>query len=79
MQLPNTQGWALIGLFAMGFYIFTLIAINPKLAEIQLFGALATVIISGGLGGAIGYFFGSSKGSAEKDKTISDLSKGQGD
>lgn len=53
MNLPDTRGWALIGLFALATYIFTLIALNPKLAEIQLFGALATVVISGGLGGAI--------------------------
>lgn len=68
--MPNTQGWALIGLFALATYIFTLIAFNPHLADIQLFGALAMVVISGGLGGAIGYFFGSSQSSAKKDETI---------
>ena len=73
MNLPNTQGWALIGLFALTVYIFTLIAINPKLAEIQLFGALATVIVSGGLGGAIGFYFGSSQSSSKKDEVVANL------
>jgi hypothetical protein len=73
--MPNTQGWALIGLFALAFFLFTLIAFNPHLAEIQLFGALATVVISGGLGSAVGYFFGSSSGSAKKDETIAALQK----
>ena len=54
-------------------YIFTLIAINPKLAEIQLFGALATVIVSGGLGGAIGFYFGSSQSSSKKDEVVANL------
>jgi hypothetical protein len=78
MDMPNTQGWALIGLFAMAFFIFSLIAFNPHLAEIQLFGALATVVISGGLGGAIGFFFGSSQGSAKKDETIQAMSQKDG-
>lgn len=75
MNLPNAQGWTLVGLFALAFYLFTLIAINPKLADIQLFGALATVVISGGLGGAIGFYFGSSQSAAKKDETIASLKK----
>lgn len=75
MPPPNTQGWALIGLFSLTFFIFALIAYNPKLADIQLFGALATVVISGGLGGAIGFYFGSSKSSEKKDDTIASLKK----
>lgn len=71
--MPNAQGWTLIGLFSLTAYIFTLIAIDPKLAEIQLFGALATVVISGGLGGAVGFYYGSSKTSASKDETIKSM------
>lgn len=71
--MPNTQGWALFGLFALAFYLFTLIAVNPLLANVQLFGVLATAVISGGLGGALGFYFGSSKASADKDVTINKM------
>jgi hypothetical protein len=70
MQLPDTRGWALLGLFLLTTYLFTLVAINPKLADVQLFGVLATAVISGGFGGALGFFFGSSKSGADKDATI---------
>ena len=70
MQSLNTQGWALAGLFSLAFYIFTLIAFNPLLANVQLFGVLATAVITGGLGGALGFYFGSSKGSEAKDAVI---------
>ena len=65
MNLPDVRGWALLGLFALAFYIFTLIALNPLIANVQVFGVLATAIISGGLMGAVGYFFGASKTSTD--------------
>lgn len=66
--MPNARGWALLGLFALAFYLFTLIAMNPLLANVQLFGVLATAVISGGLGGALGYFFGASKDQSDAPK-----------
>jgi hypothetical protein len=78
MPSPNTQGWALVGLFGLAFYIFTLIAFNPLLANVQLFGVLATAVITGGLGGALGFYFGSSKSSEAKDAVIAKAAdKGQ--
>lgn len=70
MQLPDTRGFALLGLFLMVFFIFSIIACNPKIADVQLFGVLATAVVSGGFGGALGYFFGSSKNSGDKDAVI---------
>ena len=75
MGTPNTQGWALAGLFGLTFFIFSIIALNPKIADVQLFGVLATAVISGGLGGALGFYFGSSQGSQKKDDVIAKQSE----
>lgn len=64
--MPDVRGWALFGLFLLTALIFGLIALNPAIAQVQLFGVLATAVISGGLGGALGYFFGSSKSADAK-------------
>lgn len=71
MRMPDTRGWLVVGAFALTFYILTLIAMNPKLAEVQLFGAIAMAIVSGGLGAAFGFYLGSSKGSSDKDAVLS--------
>lgn len=71
MQSPNTQGWALAGLFALTFFIFGIVAFNLKIESMQqLFVVLATAVVSGGLGGALGFYFGASKGSEAKDAII---------
>ena len=62
--------WAMAGLFLLTFFIFCQIGFDHTIANVQLFGVLATAIISGGLGSALGYYFGSSSGSVTKDKTI---------
>lgn len=72
MTMPDTRGWALIGLYGLAFYLFTLIAIVPGISKDELFSVLATAVVSGGLGGALGFFFGSSKGSADKDSVVAD-------
>lgn len=69
--MPDTRGFAMLGLFLLVFFIFLLIALNPKIADVQLFGVLATAVISTGFGGALGFYFGSSKSGADKDATIS--------
>lgn len=73
MNMPDTRGWALVGLFALVFFIFALIAINPDIANVQLFGVLATAVVSGGFGGALGFFFGSTKSSSDKDAVIASV------
>lgn len=75
--MGDIRGWALLGLFALVFYLFTLIAINPLLANVQLFGVLATAVVSTGFGGALGYFYGSTQGSTAKDATISKMADKQ--
>lgn len=70
MNLPDARGWLVIAIVGLTFYIVTLIAINPKLAEVQLFGAIAMAVVSGGLGGAIGFYLGAAKSGAEKDAVI---------
>lgn len=64
--MPDTRGFIVLGLFLLTTLIFAMIGLNPKIAEVQLFGVLATAIISGGLGSAVGYFFGSSKSVPDK-------------
>jgi hypothetical protein len=68
--VPDTRGFIAIGLFALTFFLFALIAFNPNLANVQLFGVLATAVISGGFGGMLGFYYGSSRSSSDKDATI---------
>lgn len=64
--MPDARGFIALGLFLLTTLIFGMIAYNPKLAEVQLFGVLATAVISGGLGAATGFYFGSSKSTPDK-------------
>lgn len=64
--MPDVRGWALLGLFLLTAMIFGMLALNPQLAQVQLFGVLATAVISGGLGTALGYLFGASKSADAK-------------
>lgn len=64
--MPDTRGFIVIGLFLLTALIFLMIAFNPKVADVQLFGGLATAVISGGLGAATGFYFGSSKSTPDK-------------
>lgn len=67
MKWPEARAVVAGGLFALTALIFVIIWTTPKIAEVQLFGVLATAIISGGLGGVSGYYFGSSKGPPQGD------------
>ena len=74
----DSRGWMAIGLFALAFYLFTLIAFLPQLQTNELFKLLATAVISGSFcGGVVAFYFNTAKGSADKDVTISELSKKQ--
>ena len=73
---PDTRGWGLLGLFALSGGILFAIALNPALEKNELFSSLSTLIVgAGGFLGAIGYLFGTSKGSTDKDATITALSQ----
>ena len=76
MNLPDVRGWIMVGMFALTFFIFGILAYNLNLTDMrQLFTVLATAVVSGGFGGAVGFYFGSSKGSSDKDATIADQAK----
>lgn len=77
MKAPDFRGWVAIGLFALSFFVIALLAIKPELAKIELFALLAqAIIVSGLIGGVVAFLYGSSKSSAEKDRTIQTLSQG---
>lgn len=78
MPMPDTRGFIVLGLFMLTAMIFVMLFLNPAIANVQLFGVLATAVISGGLGASIGFYFGSSQTSAKKDATIASLAKGDG-
>jgi hypothetical protein len=70
--LPSERGWVTIGLFVLSTLVVALLAINPALANVQLFATIATLVIgAGGLLAAVSYYLGSSKSSADKDAAIS--------
>lgn len=74
MQMPDTRGTIVIGLFALTAGIFLALAVNPALSDNTLFDTLATLVVgSGGLLSAIGFYFGASQSNAKKDDTISTL------
>lgn len=79
MNLPDTRGWLVIGLFALTFFIFAIIAVHLDMTDLrQLFVVLATAVVSGGLGSAVGFYLGSSKGSSDKDATIAAMTPKDG-
>lgn len=78
MGAIDTRGWAFIGLFALTAGILAAIALNPALEKNELFSSLSTLIVGGGgFLGAIGFLFGTSKSSAQKDATITTLAANQ--
>lgn len=72
MKYPDTRGVLCIGLFALAVMIFALMALVPALGQNDLFKILATSVIQGGLLLCVAFYFGSSKGSADKDATVAD-------
>lgn len=79
MKIPDARGWVMIGMFALVFFLFTGIMLEPSLKDNQLFSNLAVAVISGSFcGGAVAFYYNTAKGSETKDQTIADLSKAQG-
>jgi hypothetical protein len=62
IPLPDTRGWAALGLFALTAMIFWMIDDKPTLTANQGFMFLAqAVIVSGLIGGVIAFLFSASK------------------
>lgn len=70
--MPSERGWVTIGLFILTFFVIALLALNPALANVQLFATVVTLLVgAGGLLAAVSFYLGSSKSSSDKDATIS--------
>lgn len=73
---PDARGWCLIGMFALVFYVLTLMALFPGLREDELFKTLATLLLgSGAFGLAMSYVFGGSKASTAASDMVNEVVK----
>jgi formate hydrogenlyase subunit 4 len=70
MKFPDSRGWLVIALCLMTTGIFIEMAVVPALLKEDLFKMLATAIVSTGLLTVVTFYFGSSKGSSDKDATV---------
>jgi len=64
-NVGETRGWITLGLFALTGEVVYLVATRPELDNNKLFFSLATLIVGTCFGGAIGYWFGFSKGASD--------------
>jgi hypothetical protein len=71
-MMPDARGMIAVGLFALVFYIISLLAFVPTIAANELFKTIATLIVGTAfVSGVVTFYFGSSKNSSDKDQTIS--------
>lgn len=71
-MIPDVRSMIAAGLFALIFYIISLIAFVPALESNELFKTLATLLVGTAfVSGVVAFYFGSSKNSSDKDATIS--------
>lgn len=73
--LPDTQGFLAIAIIVLIGFIVAVLLIKPPAIDERVSGVLMTVIgvLIACLKDVYSFFFGSSKGSSEKDKTIQDF------
>lgn len=57
----NERGWIALGVFVLAFVELGAMAINPAVAQIELFKTITQATWAGGLLVAISYYFGSAK------------------
>jgi hypothetical protein len=65
INLPDTRGWIVLGLFTLSGGILTGIYVRPEIASNQPFMLLAQAVIISGLITVVNFFFGASKGASE--------------
>ena len=73
--MPDTRGWVVLGLFALGFFEIALMALSPALAGVDLFKTVTQATFVSGILLVAAFYFGSSKGSADKDATIATMTQ----
>lgn len=81
MNLPktDTRGWATIGMFALVFYVVTLIAFVPAVSESELFKTIATLLLgSGAFGLVCAFLWGGSKATTGAIDTVNDVARRAG-
>jgi hypothetical protein len=72
--MPDTRTVLTLGYFALSWRILEMVAGEPKLLDNSSFMIIVTLIVGGGgLGAASQFFYGSSKGSADKDVVMSNI------
>lgn len=69
---PDIRGWAVLGFFALAFYLLRMMQTNPKLLADASFMQFATLIISGGVILVGQNLFGGTKSGAETTAKIAD-------
>jgi hypothetical protein len=78
-MLPDVRGWATIGMFALVFYVITLIAFVPAVSSSELFKTLATLLLgSGAFGLVCAFLWGGSKASVSAVDTVNAVAKQAG-
>jgi hypothetical protein len=52
-EVPDQRGWAMIGVFGLGFTVILALVLKPELGDNQLFATIATLIFGSGMLGLI--------------------------
>lgn len=76
---PDVRGWATIGMFALVFYVISLIAFVPRVSDSELFKTVATLLLgSGAFGLVCAFLWGGSKVTAAAAETVNHMARQQG-
>ena len=73
---PDVRGWATIGMFALVFYVVTLIAFVPSVSDSELFKTIATLLLgSGAFGLVCAFIWGGSKATTGAIDAVNEIAK----
>lgn len=74
--VPDIRAWATLGMFALVFYVVSLIAFVPRLSDSDLFKTVATLILgSGAFGLVCAFLWGGSKATTSAVETVNQMAK----
>jgi hypothetical protein len=75
-EVPDQRGWAMIGVFGLGFTVILALVLKPELGDNQLFATIATLIFGSGMLGLIcSFLWGGSKATNSAIDTVNDIAK----